>query len=500
MSTIDISMFDAYKQYKAGTNKVTTWLASRAREMLIFSDLFPNTSERKGKGRLKAIPRIAQAIANIKGQVVPGAITQTLQDVIAARVACNECFQQQGTIDPSMQESNRKHQHFIEILRETLDILKPLSNISGEKKDKGNNDSDKTGLGNLFGNLEIEEPTEWTSSSLPPKPAKAPQIYELENTEEEILYAIFCLLKDMTDLRYYVRQTWADLRNPTNKNDDDFATYSGANFKIPSTIFFCENTYQILKRFFVGTSINSFQQDEAWILEQRFTKNEKALIHFLALFGILAIQCKGNIYGDQLVHGLYIIKKDKIVYTWVVFAFQLFIDTRHVVGKDLPRCFDETQQLRKWISATLEQALIFGQTNTINHAYQLNCHLLQNTMEEMKMLLEEDFMQTLKNRCKYTPSACDGWGSFYLYRNHPMLMGLMAQKFLTRINQFGTALSCEQYTIMTSIHLYNISQQSVKMPKGLEWIDLEKVIEWQDPSWVFVGDRPKLPTECFRHY
>lgn len=37
-------------------------------------------------------------------------------------------------------------------------------------------------------------------------------------------------------------------------------------------------------------------------------------------------------------------------------------------------------------------------------------------------------------------------------------------------------------------------------PWVIEWTDLEKIIEWQDPSWIFVGDRPKLPRDCLVHY
>lgn len=36
--------------------------------------------------------------------------------------------------------------------------------------------------------------------------------------------------------------------------------------------------------------------------------------------------------------------------------------------------------------------------------------------------------------------------------------------------------------------------------KTIEWTDLEKVIELQTPTYVFVGDRPKNPGGCFRHY
>lgn len=117
---IDTFLFDTYKKYKAGTNKVTTWLANKAREMNIMSDLFPKAAETKGHGRLKgkaraaqkvaqkvaqkengqthqipvaAIPRIAKVIASIEGLSVPGTIIRTLEEVIAARSACSECFE-----------------------------------------------------------------------------------------------------------------------------------------------------------------------------------------------------------------------------------------------------------------------------------------------------------------------------------------------------------------------------------------------------------------------
>lgn len=61
---IDPFLFDTYKQYKAGTDKVTTWLANRAREMNTFDDLFPSeAASAKGKGRLKGKARAAQIAA-----------------------------------------------------------------------------------------------------------------------------------------------------------------------------------------------------------------------------------------------------------------------------------------------------------------------------------------------------------------------------------------------------------------------------------------------------
>jgi hypothetical protein len=109
---LDPLLFGTYKRYKAGTSRVTTWLASKAKDMNLSNNLFPVICGNKGKGRLKGkaraaqkengqtyqvaladIPRIAEAIASKSKVTVPGRIIQTLEEVIAARTACNACFE-----------------------------------------------------------------------------------------------------------------------------------------------------------------------------------------------------------------------------------------------------------------------------------------------------------------------------------------------------------------------------------------------------------------------
>lgn len=80
--------------------------------MNLSNHLLPAPSGTKSKGRLKGkaraaqkengqtyqvaladIPRIVEAIASKSKATVPGRIIQTLEEVIAARSACNECFE-----------------------------------------------------------------------------------------------------------------------------------------------------------------------------------------------------------------------------------------------------------------------------------------------------------------------------------------------------------------------------------------------------------------------
>lgn len=117
---------------------------------------------------------------------------------------------QQGPADSSTQASNQTHRHFIDILRETLQILRPLSRQTTNIKVEKDIDDTATNIGNRFQYLEVDDPTEWTSNALPSsKSAKivTTNTYDLEPTDEDISFAIFCLLKDLTDIRHYVRQT-----------------------------------------------------------------------------------------------------------------------------------------------------------------------------------------------------------------------------------------------------------------------------------------------------
>ncbi|TVY84824.1 hypothetical protein LSUE1_G002099 [Lachnellula suecica] len=576
---LDPFLFDTYKQYKAGTNKVMTWLASRSQEASGSSSVVQKASASKSTGRLKGkerkaakketshgqkhlvaladIPRMAKSIVATTKVGVPQNIIRTLEEVIAARCECNDFFEQD--VNSATLASNQSHQHFTAILRETLQILKPLSRASDPtRKAKGKSadaeaDKETIDLRNRFEFLEVEEPTKWTSGAVPVKSNKMVNTYDLEPKDEDVSFAIFCLLKDLTDIRHYIRQTWAEYRehqiafttaaltmntaiaifrrlneefisefpefddhgaiidylsygyrdpNTSDKHSKDFATYTGSTFKVSSKIFFCDNTYELMS-FFLTNSVMPFYQ-EGVDCGLRFTEDEKALLRCLSLLGLLNSEFNGDFFNDQLIQGLHILKTnnpDQKLYTWVVFAVQLFVDTRRVVGNELGRCFTEAKELEGWMTTALEQSFIFGSTNTVNESYKLNGHLLSTLNKQITGLLKEDLLQRILHERfgNGAHAARYSWGPFYLFRNHPMLLGLLVQHFLVKMHEIGIGLTGDQGAVMTAIHLYNACQQSTLISRCLEWTDIEKVIEWQGASWIFMGDRPKTAQSCFRH-
>jgi hypothetical protein len=255
--------------------------------------------------------------------------------------------------------------------------------------------------------------------------------------------------------------------NSHEKRDKDFATYTTANFKISSKAFFCDVTYELLRRFFMnGAEMPFYQQEEARTSGLHFTPDDETLLKCLSLFGLVISESKGDFYNDQLIQALHTMKRDETIYTWVVFAVQLFVDTRRILGKELDRCIHETQELQKWMSASVEQCLNFGRTNTVNNWHDINSDSLLAMKQHLEHMLEKDFIQDVLDDYFGARATRYSWGPFYLFRNHPMLLGLITQGVLAKLHVMGIGLGGDQGAIITSIHLYNASQQGSQIPKS----------------------------------
>jgi hypothetical protein len=428
---------------------------------------------------------------------------------------------QQNTIDESTQSSNEKHQHFIQILQKVHQILTLKAPASKkpketpETKDQSDSANQMGGLVNLFEYLELEDPVEWTSDASRSNSSKTNSTYELEPSDEDLSFAIFCFLKDLTDIRHYVRQTWAEYReeqvtfttaavtmntaisllrrlnedfvsdfpqfdehvkiitylydgycDPHNGTGGDFAAYNAVDFRVPSKIFFCDHTTELLTGWFLGEAELLFYNPNP---ELKLTKDEEVLLKCLSLLGLIARE-----YGDahpaftqdQLLKAITITQQDKKLYTWVVFAIQLLVDTRRVVDKELDRCIKEFHRLAEWISNTIKQTLKFGETNRVNTWYQISSKTMLEWKTSMEKVCKEDLVQHMLNEYFGDRVAQYSWGSFFLYRNNPMLPGLLMQRYLTDLHVYSIACGGDQGSIMTTIHLYNSSHQSGCMPRS----------------------------------
>jgi len=105
------------------------------------------------------------------------------------------------------------HQYFVGVLEEVYQILKSKC-VKKTEKSKGqvgyDYDKEPEPLANLPENLEMGECRTAEASTTTPVPAptkKVEPVYSLEPSAEDIPFAIFCFLKDYTDVRLLVHKT-----------------------------------------------------------------------------------------------------------------------------------------------------------------------------------------------------------------------------------------------------------------------------------------------------
>jgi hypothetical protein len=333
-------LVDTYRRYKRDTKTFTQWLGTAGRATGLVEDVFEDSSEKQQPGRPKSktgknrkdrkavkqtvahqvlvndLTRLATTIRDANVREVARHIVTVLGDVIKARKGCAAWYRAHQSEESNVNGShNEGHRHIIQILEEVCRILTP----QGEKPNatKRENTEADTRLANIFSLLEIEECSDSKlEESWVPTPFKKvhQNSYEPEAGPEDVSFALYCFIKDMTDIRIFIRRTWREykysqitinsaamtvnttidvmrrLNNAFVDNFPDFAEHlslieylyndyvdshaQGANFmedehfasyeadgiRLSSKTFFCDHTTVLLITFFKERALPMYQR------------------------------------------------------------------------------------------------------------------------------------------------------------------------------------------------------------------------------------------------
>ncbi|PYH46062.1 uncharacterized protein BP01DRAFT_391390 [Aspergillus saccharolyticus JOP 1030-1] len=221
-----------YLQYKQDTQDVATWLLTTDPEF-----------KPKGPGRLKGkarkdakegkpspqgpteyvltlkelVERAKRIVAGGQVQEVPALIAIKLRRSIVRRRYQRRYYAQDGDT-----ASNASHEHFVSVLEEMEEILKPILPRNTRKEEQPS--SDAAALGNMFEALELEETapeTEEPSSSsstaatTPTPETPADVICTLEQAAADKptgLFALEMVMQDLWHMMRFVRESWQQYR------------------------------------------------------------------------------------------------------------------------------------------------------------------------------------------------------------------------------------------------------------------------------------------------
>jgi hypothetical protein len=234
------TLTDRYKQYKAGTTKLVSWLVNTAQSCREITTIIPLPGKAKQRSKIAKRARTQTENATGTGKVtvtssqllslakvitqasvkIPQDIIKTTKAVIAGLQLCAEWYASAGGGGLKMQK-DQGHRHFINVLKYIQRLLE-----TPPARDSNSNPSEKPGHNppkkqpanddtpaNMFSYLQVDEPVENPLGSAPAKQPQKPEVeYELQCDESDEIFAAWCLLQDLYDLRQEVKSVWLEYK------------------------------------------------------------------------------------------------------------------------------------------------------------------------------------------------------------------------------------------------------------------------------------------------
>ncbi|KAF7185866.1 hypothetical protein HII31_12739 [Pseudocercospora fuligena] len=204
-----------YKRYKAGTSKLISWLSRNGR-------LGTSTSKRLTSGDLITC---AERIVNSRDPIIEITldILDITKDVITGRTAAARFYADLAIASngcTALEEANASHAHFLNVLQRVFDVLKKehKSRRPKRKKKMPELPTDVDDLTNLYRHLELQEEhgeIQDESQQETEKTVKSSTQHDdqLVDENEDRSFAIFCLFKDLNDIRDHVKDIWTQSGN-----------------------------------------------------------------------------------------------------------------------------------------------------------------------------------------------------------------------------------------------------------------------------------------------
>lgn len=203
---------------------------------------------------------------------------------------------------------------------------------------------------------------------------------------------------------------------------------------------------------------------------------------------------------DQILRAVHTMRVERIIPTWTVLALQILVETRRELGTHLSRGLEDLREAWAWLHPTWTACLDTDRTRGIRNIEQVCYKPVKEEIARMSELLDEDFMQgLLDDQMKHQPKDFSNFnrGSYFFFRNHPLVCGLWLQESLVVMHSYGTRMAAGHGPIETAIHLSQAVSLAGLNPAGGSWSDLEYIINKHGATYMFVGERPDNLCDCF---
>jgi hypothetical protein len=121
--------------------------------------------------------------------------------------------------------------------------------------------------------------------------------------------------------------------------------------------------------------------------------------------------------------------------------------------------------------------------------------VMHDVEQFIETFVEKDwFLSCLRKDIQRAGSPID---DFALFKSHPLLCGVLIFHFNLRMQELGLILMNAWGTGIYAAYLYNAIQQDAS-DLGVQWPDMDKLIELHTPEHLFLGPRPTNHEDSFK--
>lgn len=185
---------------------------------------------------------------------------------------------------------------------------------------------------------------------------------------------------------------------------------------------------------------------------------------------------------------------------WVTFAFQVLLDTRHILREDITCAFDDLCRGAKLIKSNVESVLAFHREVGVTGFSQSNDQALSEVLQLVRRWTESDHVSIMidRERRLVDPSIAKHVPQYYLLKRDPLWCGTLLYNFRTVAHE-GAIIEANSWPfILAAAHLYNSLGQSSLLT--CRWDDMERVISMHGAGNLFVGAIPTTSEDCVKRF
>ncbi|SMR59530.1 unnamed protein product [Zymoseptoria tritici ST99CH_3D1] len=504
--------------------------------------------------QVKELLPLAEHIAHASTPrpAVPPSFMRKLTRAIGLRKQ-HQTWHQHLSSAQSRGDEDDGHGHFIRILEKVQEALQScvVPSEASAGRTVARNSAHNIPLTNVFDTLTVEEPMDEGDSSHGQGEIRTTcTVNTMDDPSirnHERLFAQFCLMMDLHKIRTYLIEIWRvyaegkedltvvaittntaidfvrnlqkDIESTFSNQDLSqrpvcplciFQKLQSATATADSTDVCLLNTHRILSNYIKGFLVESDPLEyvpevnplfsELYVQDEGYIQDLAIVMGFIPELQLLSIAYPEGVQAEhEMLRGLRQLMQRKEPILWVTFAFQVYLDIRHVHKEDIAFAYDDLTDGAQSITRSINEALTCRGKAAVGKGTESGDQNLNSVLDLIEYWTVQDVVADARRLRLKDESRASLLPKHYLLQRDPLWCGLLLYTF--RMIAYDRAIKVVGRWVSMSIlplaHLYNRLQQSQLLKS--RWTDMDSLIEWQGTAHIFAGSLPRSPQDCANH-